>query len=457
MSIEQVNDAALWRSVASTLERVIAPGLPPGSELDTVVQLQGLATYAATRPRADDAGRAERLSRAMNTQHVHAVTHDLRAAEAEAARRLIAAVNPDCVPALKASARAVRLVLLDQLTADTEAAAPLMDSFAGHPAVDLPLAHRDLPAAELNALTRWFSARFGAPVTVAEASLISGGHSRRMLRLSVDDEHSERHDFVVRVEQGGTFGTDGTLEAGLMEALAKAGFPVATVRWVETTSTALGHPFFVMDLVPGHSSVDDEILHAFVRTLHSLHQLDPQELSGVLGPPPVSPQAAVLEQIDHWSRIHHASVASPVPLLEEGAAWLRRNLRPTGPVSIVHGDPGPGNFLVADGRITAVTDWEFGHYGDPAEDWSYLAIRGRKLKDPALWRADFADLAGIAYEPADWAAWEAFNSFKGACANLTALRLFREGVATTPNLLAIGTAVHYRFLRRLADLVGSPA
>ena len=36
---------------------------------------------------------------------------------------------------------------------------------------------------------------------------------------------------------------------------------------------------------------------------------------------------------------------------------------------VVHGDPGPGNFLSEDGRIVALTDWEFVHHGDAAEDW----------------------------------------------------------------------------------------
>jgi hypothetical protein len=60
---------------------------------------------------------------------------------------------------------------------------------------------------------------------------------------------------------------------------------------------------------------------------------------------------------------------------------------------------------------------------------------------------------GVRHDDEVWRSWEAFNSFKGACANLTALRLFREGIATTPNLLAIGTAVHFRFLKRLSELV----
>jgi aminoglycoside phosphotransferase (APT) family kinase protein len=208
-----------------------------------------------------------------------------------------------------------------------------------------------------------------------------------------------------------------------------------------------------MDLVPGRNAVDDEVLDAFVAALHAIHESDAAIVSAALGPVP-EPQAAVSAQIDRWEEVYRSSVPEPVPLLDEAAAWLRAHLRPTGRTVVVHGDPGPGNFLSQDGRIVALTDWEFVHHGDAAEDWAYLAIiRGRKLGPPEAWFDRIERVTGIRLEPADWHAWEAFNQFKGACANLTALRLFRDGVASTPNLLAIGTAVHARFLRRLADLV----
>ena len=60
---------------------------------------------------------------------------------------------------------------------------------------------------------------------------------------------------------------------------------------------------------------------------------------------------------------------------------------------------------------------------------------------------------GSVYDDETWGRWEAFNLFKGACANLSALRLFRDGVSTAPNLLAIGTAVHLRFLKQLVERI----
>ncbi len=448
-----VGDGELWRSVADTLARVVVPSLQPGAGLDAAVQMQGMARYAATRPQEGPGRRAVRLSRALRP---HAVSSDLAAVLGEASRTLVAGLSAAPGSPLAERRLAVRGVLLEMLDEDIRAVAPLMETFSGHPAVAVLAQDRALPA-EVDQLTSWFADRFAGPVRVTAASVISGGHSRRMLRVTVADPTGREQAFVVRIEQGGTFGTDGTREAMLMGSLRRAGVPVAPVRWIETSEQPLGHPFFVMDLVAGSSAVDSGVLDAFVQTLAALHQLDPAAVADALGTPPPSPEKAVLTQIEHWSGVYRSSVGIAVPLLDEAAEWLRLTLRPTGPVAVVHGDPGPGNFLAGDGRISAITDWEFGHYGDAAEDWAYLAIRGRKLKDSSLWYADFARLVGVKHDEPIWRAWEAFNSFKGACANLTALRLFRVGTATTPNLLAIGTAVHYRFLRRLADLVTAPA
>jgi aminoglycoside phosphotransferase (APT) family kinase protein len=449
VSTDRVTDRELWRSVAATLRDVVAPGLPVGHELDTAVQLQGLAAYAASRTGDPAQERAGRLARALGAPPQ---TPPARALEL-ASELLVHAVQEPAGGPARDRAAGVRAVLLEALEDDIAAAAPLLETFSGHPATDVPPADRRVPDAELAGLVAWFEDALGGPVAVDRAVVLSGGHSRRMLRLDLAGPAGPE-SFVVRIEQGGTFGTDGTVEARAMQALAAAGVPVAPVRWVEPRPEPLGQPFFVMDLVPGASAVDDRVLETFLGVLDGVHHVDPAVLADVLGPVP-DPQEAVLAQLDRWTGVYRESVRLPVPLLEEAAAWLRGNLRPTGPVAVVHGDPGPGNFLHRDGVISALTDWEFVHYGDAAEDWAYFAtIRSRKLKSADAWYAHIERAVGVRNDPATWRAWEAFNQFKGACANLTALRLFRDGTATTPNLLAIGTAVHYRFLRQLADLVG---
>lgn len=439
-----VPDEVLWRSVAATLRDVVVPGLRPGHELDTAVQLQGLAAYAASRPADPGEERARRLADALGAQ-----VADLPDALARASEVLVAAVAGSGDPDV---ARRVRGEVLRQLDEDVVSAAPLLETFSGHPATDVEPVERRVPEQERQALTAWFAQALGGPVELARATVLSGGHSRRMLVLDVAGPQG-REAFVVRIEQGGTFGTDGTLEAEAMQALGRAGVAVAPVRWIERDPAPLGQPFFVMDLVTGGSAVDDAVLETFLHALHAVHAVDPQALAGSLGPPP-SPEQAVQAQVERWWGVYRDSVPVPVPLLDEAAAWLRLHLRPTGPVCVVHGDPGPGNFLHDHGTITALTDWEFVHHGDAAEDWAYFAtIRSRKLRSADEWYAAIERAVGVRNDDRTWRAWEAFNQFKGACANLTALRLFVDGTATTPNLLAIGTAVHARFLRRLADLV----
>jgi aminoglycoside phosphotransferase (APT) family kinase protein len=121
---------------------------------------------------------------------------------------------------------------------------------------------------------------------------------------------------------------------------------------------------------------------------------------------------------------------------------------------LVHGDPGPGNFMHEGDRVNAVTDWEFAHLGDPDEDWVYMAtIRGPSMSKEE-WRALFQSKAGVEVSDEAWKFWDVFNQFKGACANLTALRLFADGVNQAPNMAAVGTSIHLLLLSRLAELIG---
>jgi len=435
--VDRPTDDALWRCVSDTLQTVILPALRPGFERDSARQLTGVARYALSRPPNRGTERARELAGLLDLPAETELPQVLEVASQ-------ALVSGDA-PVLRAR-------LLRYLTEDFEEAAPLLETFSGHdPAADEP----DVVAApEAADLGKWLAHALGREIEELDVAVMVGGHSRRMLSVSVTTA-GVRQDLVVRIEQGGMFGTEGEPEARVMRALSENDFPAPPVRWIEADSSVLGQPFFVMDRVPGSPAVDDTTLDAYIRKLHELHQLNPSVVADGLGPVPAAPQDSVSGAIDHWRDVYRRSAVAPIPLLEEAADWLHRNLRPTGPVCIVHGDPGPGNFLHDGAKITAFTDWEFAHYGDAAEDWTYFgAIRARKITDARGWRAKFAAQAGVSYDDETWGQWEAFNLFKGACANLSALRLFRDGVSTAPNLLAIGTAVHLRFLKQLVERIG---
>ena len=308
---------------------------------------------------------------------------------------------------------------------------------------------------EPDRLADYLSRERGEPTTILDVRRLSVGHSRAMHRVETDGG-----TFVVRVEQGGVFGSSSGEEFGFMRGLADAGYPVAPALWYEPTGEVLGQPFFVMDFVEGDEhgrrAGDGRVDGGRFRARAG--RAPRRRLGGRRDPArrscPGSPSEATHLQIERWADIYRSAAPAPIPLLEESAAWLHRHAPPLERVSIVHGDAGPGNVVQANGKIVAVTDWEFAHLGDPAEDWSFcLAMRGARTMPRETWLALFDRVAGVRLDEATWTYWEAFNLFKGACANTTCLAVFENGANRAPNMAIIGTVLHRSFLRRLVDLV----
>lgn len=297
-------------------------------------------------------------------------------------------------------------------------------------------------------LAEYLSSQAGESVAIVGMRRLTVGHSRAM---HVVDTSVGR--FVVRMEQGGVFGTSSGDEFHLMQSLHAAMFPVANARWFESTGEILGQPFFVMDYIDSpmssdERSMDEATAAAFVRALANLHKLDPAAHL-----PAVDPAQATHIQIERWRTVARSAGGSRVPLLDAAEMWLHQHVPPTARLALVHGDAGPGNVLVADGEVLALTDWEFAHVGDPAEDWSFcLSMRGSRTMSRAAWLALFEREAGVRMSEQFWEYWEAFNLFKGACANRTCLALFESGVNRAPDMAIIGTALYRTFLRRLATL-----
>jgi len=373
----------------------------------------------------------------------------------EAAGRLLGeAVTGDAGSV--ALARQVHALCLQWFDEDVKEAAPLLELFTGH--------HRDPEGGPPHAdpelvgrLATWLTERSGPGARLNDVTVISGGFSRLMLDVRWTGGRG-----VVRIEQDGMFATEGRREAAAMRILRAHGYPVPAVLWEESDPGVLGHPFFVMEHIAGRARTDDEGLDDMLRSLARLHGLGrpaADEIAALDGLAAGSgPELAISAQLRHWHDVYRSAVEYPIPLLERGFAWLRAHLRATGPSVVVHGDPGPGNALQDSGGVAAVIDWEFAHAGDAAEDWAYLAlIRGRRLGSPQSWKARLATVVDVGFDEPTWRAWEAFNSVKGACVNLTALDVFRRSVRPTPDLLAIGVAVHLRFLGRAVELTGASA
>ena len=63
------------------------------------------------------------------------------------------------------------------------------------------------------------------------------------------------------------------------------------------------------------------------------------------------------------------------PALEWGLRWCERHAPATFDIALIHRDYRTGNYLVDEGRLAGVLDWEFAGWGDPREDIGWLTAR----------------------------------------------------------------------------------
>ncbi len=305
-----------------------------------------------------------------------------------------------------------------------------------------------------SALEAYLREELGTPVELGSAKRVAMGQSRAMYLVDATIGGEPRR-LVARVEQSGLLGTDSANEVYIMRALHAEGFPVAEILAYEETGDVLGQPFFVMAFVSGVSTLDHETIDEYLRLLDRLHQFDPVALAGGFLTIPEGPTGAALAQVERWERTYRSGLlGEPSPLVEEAIAWLRTHAPVTDRLCIVHADPGPGNYMHLDGRITALVDWEFTHLGDEYDDWAYLiAMRGSRVMSEPDWIVRIREVTGVELDRERLRYWKAIKYLMGVSIDQTAMRLYAQRVEVAPNLLAIGTGVHLSALRRLYDAV----
>jgi aminoglycoside phosphotransferase (APT) family kinase protein len=171
-------------------------------------------------------------------------------------------------------------------------------------------------------------------------------------------------------------------EAGICRALMQTAIPVpALLGWSEEHHAAL------FSRVPGSADLPGvadktqqrRVMEGFIDVIAQLHRLDPDDLAldDLLGPRPGNAAEAALGDLDAQLQQFAGFLANyEDPLLSYGVDWLRRFVpQSVARVSLVQGDTGPVNFMFENERVTAVVDWEWGHWGDPMEDLGNICVR----------------------------------------------------------------------------------
>ncbi len=245
-----------------------------------------------------------------------------------------------------------------------------------------------------DALATWLAATLEARhVVVRTAELLSGGAVQENWKLEVEIEGGPRagaHRWVLRTNAAVRLAVslDRVAEFRCIEAAFQHGVRVAEPIAINPDAGVIGAPFAIQAWINGAAQarriVRDPDLPAFGDTLAAqigselakIHAIKPR--NGILAFLPIpmgnaagNPARRVVAEL----RASLDAASEPRPALEYILSWLHSHAPEPSALTLVHGDFRTGNYMVDAGRLTAILDWEFCHWGDPREDLGWFIAR----------------------------------------------------------------------------------
>jgi aminoglycoside phosphotransferase (APT) family kinase protein len=251
-----------------------------------------------------------------------------------------------------------------------------------------PGRQRTLDPGNLEPIAAWLRQALETPsLELTGAVLLGGGAVQENWRLDVviaEGPRAGMHLWVLRTDAAARLSVslDRTAEAFAVKLAFDAGVKVPEPVARCEDAGVIGAPFAVQTYVSGDASARRLVRDAGVNEwgaalagelgaqLARIHGIRPIDANADRLPVSTG-QTGRVEVAKLRAALAHAG--EPRPALEYILAWLDRNAPPAPAETVlVHGDFRTGNYLVEDGRLTGILDWEFAHWGDPDEDLGWI-------------------------------------------------------------------------------------
>ncbi|MFO0563333.1 MAG: phosphotransferase family protein [Polyangiales bacterium] len=236
---------------------------------------------------------------------------------------------------------------------------------------------------------------FETPVAIEELSPLSGGACQDNYRLKL----SGAGTFALRSDAARSLaGSIGRREEyAVISAAHRAGVKTPRARFLTESLVADGRWGYLLDWVEGEA-IGRRVVKA--PQLAAARQALPAQLADELAKihsitPESAPDVAALSMVTRpeddpcegaltFLRSMLATLPEPQPAVEFVCAWLAKHRPSRVEPRLVHGDFRVGNFMVGPDGLRAVLDWEFSHWGDPAEDVAWLCVRDWRFGELSL-------------------------------------------------------------------------
>lgn len=220
-------------------------------------------------------------------------------------------------------------------------------------------------------------------VTIGTLERMSGGAVQQNWAIDADVTRGAstiREYWVLRIDAPAKVAESLTRaqEFRVLQSMHDARVLAPRPLWLCEDAAVAGRTFFIMErlcgvasgykvardptLVPDRSRLARELAANLAR-IHSVKRSD-----GALG---FLPTMLARDDIAHY-RAYLDTLPEPYPVLEWGLRWCERNAPLREETTFIHRDYRTGNYLVHDGTIAGILDWEFAAFGNPMEDVGWL-------------------------------------------------------------------------------------
>jgi aminoglycoside phosphotransferase (APT) family kinase protein len=307
-------------------------------------------------------------------------------------------------------------------------------------------------AAKTAALAEFVKRQAGADaVTIEACGQLVGGAIQENWKLTTRIEggpFAGRHELVLRTDSPSHVPASRPRwqEFHLLQVAWQAGVRVPEPLWLDRDGGKTGKPCYLMRFVPGRAAghllvkegaiADPEAMaDELGGELAKLHRITPPRPDlEFMGTPTRDPAArdigcyrSYLDQLDH-----------AYPSIEWGLRWAELHAPAPGETVLLHRDFRTGNYLVHEGRLTAILDWEFADWGDPMSDLGWFCARcwrfgrdGREaggIGDRQAFYRGYERVSGRAVDPEAVAFWEVMAHIRWAIIALQqGVRFTRDG------------------------------
>lgn len=217
--------------------------------------------------------------------------------------------------------------------------------------------------------------------TVLSASPLPGGYSRETVMAEVRWADGTTEKFVLRgdpAEESSVFRSDRADEWAMLQAVkGLPNFRIPTPRYFDATGEYMGCKAIVSEAIESSSMQKfldsgpdlDKAREDFVAIMASAHNTPLESINESIARP-----ASWFEHIEDFIANYERMldiIDGCDPVLRYTLKKIRMNIPTEVPMTLVHGDLQPGNFLLSEGTDPYIIDWEFSRIGDPRLDIGY--------------------------------------------------------------------------------------